>query len=210
MNIMIIGANGKAGKLLVDEAIDRGHHVTAVVRSGKSSNPNADTLLKDLFNLNKDDFNNQDVVINAFGTFAPDTLHLHGTSLKYLTDLVSDTPIRLIVVGSAGSLYLDEEHTIRLLDSPDMPDMYKPLSTAMTNAFDELKVRTDVNWTYFSPTLIFDPNGPKTGRYKIGHDNFMVNAKGDSYVSYADAAIAIIDESEQNKYPRKRFTIVSI
>lgn len=210
MNIIIIGANGKLGKLLTDEAINRGHNVTAVIRSGKSSNQKAKTLVKDLFNLTKEDFHNQDIVINAFGNFVPETLYLHGTSLDHITNLLIGSTTRLIVAGSAGSLFVDNESKTILLDSPKMPDIYKPLSTAMTNAFYELRKHSDVKWTYFSPTLIFDPDGIRTGEYKLGKDHLMVNSKGESYVSYADAAIAMIDEVEEKKHINKRFTISSL
>lgn len=209
MNIAIIGANGKAGKLIMDEAIVRGHQVTAIIRGEKSLNPKAAVLTRDLFNLTYEDLAKQDVIIDAFGTWEPDTLHLHKKSLNHLTDILNGKPNRLIVVGSAGSLYLDPDHTLRLLDSSDMPEIYKPLSTAMTAAFDTLKTNISVRWTYFSPPAVFDADGARNGKYSSGTDELLVNSQGQSYLSYADGAIAIIDEAERGTSIGKRFTAVS-
>ncbi|EPY6471509.1 NAD(P)-dependent oxidoreductase [Clostridium sporogenes] len=209
MKISIIGANGKSGKLLVEEALNRGHEVTAIVRNGQATTPNAKVLEKDLFNLTYDDVKDSEVIIDAFGTWTPKSLPLHQTSLKYLSGLLGGKPNRLLIVGSAGSLYVDPQHTMRLLDSPDMPEMYKPLSTNMVAAFDALKKRNDVNWTYLSPPAIFDADSVRTGKYRVGGDELMVNSKGESVISYADAAIAMIDEAEWGKHIRQRFTVVS-
>lgn len=209
MKIAIIGANGKSGKLILKEAFNRGHEVTAIVRNAKDTAENVKVIEKDLFNLTYEDVKDSDIIIDAFGTFLPETLELHQTSLKYLSDLLSGKPNRLLVVGSAGSLYVNSEHTMRLLDSPSMPEMYKPLSSNMVAAFDALRKRNDVNWTYFSPPVIFDAEGIRTGKYRIGGDELMVNSKGESTISYADAAIAIIDECEVGKHINGRFTLVS-
>jgi len=209
MKIGIIGGNGKSGKLLVEEALNRGHEVTAIVRNSKATVTNAKVLEKDLFYLTYDDLKDNEVIIDAFGTWTLETLPLHQTSLKYLADLLSGKPNRLLIVGSAGSLYVDPQHIMRLLDSPDMPEMYKPLSSNMVAAFDALKKRDDVNWTYLSPPAVFDAEGVRTGKYRTGGDELMVNSKGKSFISYADAAIAMLDEAEKGKYIGQRFTVVS-
>ena len=105
MKIAVIGANGKAGKLIVKEAIERGLDVTAVVRGNNSSNAKK-VIQKDLFDLTASDLENFDIVIDAFGAWTPETLPQHSTSLKHLCDLLSGTKIRLLVVGGAGSLYV--------------------------------------------------------------------------------------------------------
>lgn len=209
MKIAIIGANGKSGKLIMDEAITRGHEVTAIIRGEKSSNPKATVLTKDLFDLTYEDLAKEDIIIDAFGTWEPDTLPLHQKSLGHLTSILEGKPNRLLVVGSAGSLFLDPEHTLRLLDSPDMPEIYKPLSTAMTAAFDTIKTNTSVQWTYFSPPAVFDADGIRSGKYILGKDELLVNSQGQSYLSYADGAIVVVDEVEQGASIGKRFTAVS-
>lgn len=210
MKIAIIGANGKSGKLLVDEAIKRGHQVTAIIRKGQPENPAAKGLVKDLFELTYEDLKEYEVIIDAFGIFEPALLPLHQTSLKHLADLLGNQPNRLLVVGSAGGLFLDKEHTLRLLDSAEMPDIYKPLSTSMTLAFDELKNRHDVKWTYFSPAAFFDPEGLASGQIQLGKDELLTNTQGESYLSYADGATVLIDEAEQANYVNQRFTAASL
>ena len=210
MKIAIIGATGKQGSLLVKEALRRGHEVTAVVRDGgKISDPKVKIVEKDLFDLNYDDIKANDVVIDAFGAWTPETLDLHQTSLKYLADMLSGKPNRLLVVGGAGSLYVNPEHTIRVMDTPDFPDSVKPLASNMGKAFDALKTRTDVRWTYISPSANFVADAERTGKYVSGGEELMVNSKGESKISYADYAIAMIDEAESGKHINTRFTVVS-
>lgn len=104
MKIAVVCANGKAGKLIVKEAVERGLDVTAVVK-GKNESVASNVIQKDLFDLTKKDLKDFDVVIDAFGAWTEETFPLHSTSLKKLCDLVSNTDKRLFVVGGAGSLY---------------------------------------------------------------------------------------------------------
>ncbi len=210
MKIAVIGASGKAGSLIVKEALSRGHEVTAVVRdAGKSIPPGAKVLEKDLFSLSWNDMKDNEVVIDAFGAWTPDTLPLHQTSLAYLADLLAGKPTRLLVVGGAGSLYVDPTHTQRLMDTPAFPDMFKPLASNMGIAFDALRGRTDVNWTYLSPSASFVADGPRTGSYTAGGDELLTNSKGESEISYADYAIAMVDEAESGAHAGRRFTVVA-
>lgn len=103
MKLAVIGANGKAGKLIVKEAVNRGLDVTAVVR-GDNTTVAQEVLKKDLFDLTAADLKGFDVVIDAFGAWTEETLPQHSTSLKHLCDILSGTDTRLIVVGGAGSL----------------------------------------------------------------------------------------------------------
>jgi putative NADH-flavin reductase len=208
MKIAIIGANGKFGRLLVEEAIKRDHEVLAVVRENYDNvNPQATILIKDLFDLKYADIHDCETVIDAFGTWDPKTLPLHTTSLMHLANILSEKSNRLLVVGSAGSLYVDREHQMRLVDSPEMPEMFRPLAAAMAEAFDKLRNRNDVKWTYLSPPGFFDADAPQTGRYKSGKDELLFNSDMASTISYADAAIALIDEIEHPKHIGERFTI---
>jgi putative NADH-flavin reductase len=210
MKIAIIGANGRIGGLLVAEALRRGHKVLAVVRGNASQvDPRVRVLTKDLYDLRYKDLKGWRAVIDAFGIWDRDMLHGHVSSLRHLADLLAGRPERLLVVGSAGSLYIDKSHRTRLLDSPEMPAEYKPLSTAMTIAYDELSLRRDVNWTYLSPPAVFDADAPRTGSYRIGTDELLTGNDGQSMISYADAAIALIDEAEHANFVRRRFTVCS-
>lgn len=209
MKIAIIGASGKEGGLLLKEAVAKGHEVMAIVRDGKKiTEPKAKVVEKDLFALTYDDIEGCDVIIDAFAAWTPETLEQHQTSLKYLADLLSGKPNRLLVVGGAGSLYVNPEHTIRLMDTPDFPDAFKPLASNMGKAFNALRIRTDVQWTYLSPAADFTVDGVRTGKYQIGGDELMFNDKGESSISYADYAIAMIDEAENGKHILARFTVV--
>ena len=90
---------------------------------------------------------------------------LHSASLKHLCDILSGTDTRLLVVGGAGSLYVDPEHTAQVMDGPDFPEVFKPLATNMGKALDELRRRDDVKWTYISPAGDFQAEGERTGKY---------------------------------------------
>lgn len=210
MKIAIIGASGKSGRLIMKEAINRGHIVTAIVRSKSAISESAAKVLeKDLFSLTYEDLKNYDVIIDAFATWAPETLILHQTSLKHLADLLAGKPNRLLVVGGAGSLYVNPEHTMQLMDTPDFPDMFKPLASSMAKGLAELRNRQDVRWTYLSPAADFQADGPRSGKYTRGGEELILNAKGESVVSYSDYAIAMIDEAEKANHVGKRFTVVA-
>lgn len=207
MKIAVICANGKAGKLIVQEAVNRGLDVTAVVRSDNATAAQK-VLKKDLFDLTAADVKDFDVVIDAFGTWTEDTLPLHSTSLKHLCDILSGTDTRLLVVGGAGSLYVNPEHTMCVADGPDFPAIFKPLAAAMAKALDELRQRTDVKWTYISPAGDFQAEGERTGKYLLGGEELTLNSKGESIISYADYAIAIVDEAVKGNNMQKRISVV--
>ena len=207
MKIAVICANGKAGKLIVQEAANRGLDVTAVVRSDNATAAQK-VLKKDLFDLTAADVKDFDVVIDAFGAWTEDTLPLHSTSLKHLCDILSGTDTRLLVVGGAGSLYVNPEHTMCVADGPDFPDIFKPLAAAMAKALDELRQRTDVKWTYISPAGDFQAEGERTGKYILGGEELTLNSKGESIISYADYAIAMVDEAIKGNNIQKRISVV--
>lgn len=191
--IAVIAANGKSGRAIVGEAVDRGIDVTAVVR-GENRTSAQHVLSKDLFDLTADDLAGFDAVVDAFGTWAPDSLQQHSASLQHLADILSGTDVRLLVVGGAGSLYLDQTHTLQLSQSGGFPEAFKPLATAMGESLAELRKRNDVKWTYVSPAADFRADGPRTGKYVLAGEEFTTNTDGESAVSYADYAIAIVDE----------------
>ena len=207
MKIAVICANGKDGKLLVKEALARGLDVTAVAR-GEHKTAATKFVSKDLFDLTADDLKNFDVVIDAFGAWSPETLPLHGASLKHLCDLLSGTATRLLVVGGAGSLYIDKEHSLCVADAPDFPNAFKPLAAAMAAALKDLRARRDVRWTYVSPAGDFQAEGERTGRYILGGEELTLNSRGESAISYADYAVAMIDEAESGRHVQQRISVV--
>ncbi|HJA00644.1 MAG TPA: NAD(P)H-binding protein [Candidatus Collinsella stercoripullorum] len=196
MKIAVVCANGKAGKLIVKEAVDRGHDVTAVVR-GENQTVAQHTLVKDLFDLTSEDLAGFDAVVDAFGAWTPETLSEHSTSLAHLCDILSGTETRLLVVGGAGSLYVNPEHTAVVADGPEFPEAFKPLAAAMAAALVELRRRDDVRWTYISPAGDFQADGERTGAYILAGEELRLNDAGESVISYADYAIAMVDEVER-------------
>ena len=208
MKIAVVCANGKAGRYIVNEAVQRGVDVTAVVRGENCSNTKQ-VIQKDLFNLTANDLKGFDVVIDAFGAWTDETLPQHSTSLKHLCDILSNTDIRLLIVGGAGSLYTNSEHTQQLMDGKDFPDMFKPLAKEQGKALEELRKRNDVQWTFMSPAADFQADGVRTGKYILGGEEFFVNKNGESIISYADYAIAMIDEAVNGNHIQQRISVIA-
>ncbi|MDX8046411.1 NAD(P)-dependent oxidoreductase [Gracilibacillus sp. S3-1-1] len=208
MKIGIIGASGKSGKLITEEALSRGHEVTAIVRNPeKIVNKDVKVVKKDIFDIKTEDIKAFDVVVNAFNS-PEGQEHLHVDSHRVLIDAFKGVDTRLIVVGGAGSLYVDEEKTTHLYDTPDFPDFVYPLASNMGKALEELKQTDNVNWTHLSPAAMFDPEGKRTGSYKTGNETVINNNAGESYISYADYAISLVDEIENPQHVNERFTVV--
>ena len=208
MKIAVVCANGKAGRYIVNEAVQRGVDVTAVVRGENCSNTKQ-VIQKDLFNLTANDLKGFDVVIDAVGAWTDETLPQHSTSLKHLCDILSNTDIRLLIVGGAGSLYTNSEHTQQVMDGKDFPDMFKPLAKAQGKALEELRKRNDVQWTFMSPAADFQADGVRTGKYILGGEEFFVNKNGESIISYADYAIAMIDEAVNGNHIQQRISVIA-
>lgn len=210
MKIGVIGASGKAGKLIMEEAINRGHEVTAIVRNAsKVKNEHTAIIEKDIFDLSSNDLKDFDVVVNAFGA-SPGQEHLHVEAGNVLIDTLKDAPnTRLIVVGGAGSLFVDEGKTVRLMDTPEFPKEYLPTALNQAENLTILQQTDSLNWTFISPSAFFDPEGMRTGSYQKGKDHLLVNTQGESYVSYKDYAIAVLDEIENPQHVNERFTVAS-
>lgn len=207
MKIAVICANGKAGRLIVKEAMDRNLDVTAVVR-GENKSAAGKVIAKDLFDLTAADLKGFDAVVDAFGAWTPETLEQHSTTLKHLCDTLSGTDTRLLVVGGAGSLYVNPDHTATVSDGPDFPEMFKPLAVATAKALGELRQRKDVKWTYISPAGDFQAEGERTGEYILGGEELTLNSKGESVISYADYAIAMVDEIVGGSHIQERISVV--
>lgn len=208
MKIAIVCANGKAGKLITQEALGRGLDVTAVVR-GENKTAAGQAVQKDLFDLTAADLAGFDVVVDAFGAWAEDTIPQIPQAARHLCDALSGGKTRLIVVGGAGSLYVDPSHTVTVADGPDFPEAFKPLAAAHDEALRMLRGRDDVRWTYVSPAGDFQPDGARTGEYTLGGEELVLNSRGESVVSYADYAIALVDEAVSGNHIRQRISVVS-
>ena len=208
MKIAVVAASGKAGRKIIAEAANRGIKVTAFVRRAVEVAGANKIVVKDIFDLTAGDLNGFDAVVDAFGAWTPETLPQHSTTLKHLCDLLSGTDIRLLIVGGAGSLYTNPEHTAQVMDAPNFPDAFKPLAAAQGKALNELRARDDVKWTFISPAADFQADGEKTGKYIVAGEEFTLNSAGESIISYADYAVAMIDEILNAKHIKQRISVV--
>ena len=207
MKIAVVAANGRVGKLIVKEALDRGLDVTAFVR-GENKTAAKKSVSKDIMDLTAADLQGFDVVVDAFGAWTPDTLDGHVRTSQHLCDLLSGTDTRLLIVGGAGSLYVNAEHTAQVKDGPDFPAEYVPLANAQGKELEELRKRSDVKWTFISPAADFQAESERTGKYILGGEELTLNAKGESVISYADYAIAMVDELEKGDHIGQRISVV--
>lgn len=205
--IAVVAANGKAGQLIVREAVERGNDVTAFVRS-KNRTVAENVVVKDIMDLTPKDLVGFDAVVDAFGAWTPETLPQHSTTLAHLCDILSGTGTRLLVVGGAGSLYVNPEHTMTVSETPDFPEIFKPLASAMAEALSDLRECDDVRWTYISPAGDFQAEGERTGEYILAGEELTLNDRNESIISYADYAIAMVDEIESGDHIQQRISVV--
>ena len=207
MKIAVLAANGKVGSLIVKEAVERGNDVTAIARE-ENRTVAKNFIKRDILDLTENDLKDFDVVITAFGAWTEDTLPLHKTTLEHLTDILANKNTRLLVVGGAGSLYTDESLTTQLWQTPDFPADYLPIATNMAKGLEVLRKRNDVKWTYISPAAEFEYDWERKGEYQIAGEVFTVNAEGKSEISYADYAIAMVDEAEKGNHINQRISVL--
>ncbi|MCC5464606.1 NAD(P)-dependent oxidoreductase [Pelosinus baikalensis] len=206
MKIAVIGATGRAGSRILTEAKNRRHDVTAIVRNAaKLADSDTKSLEKDIFSLQAADLEPFDAVVNAFGTDSSQN-HLHLEAAKHLVSLLKgkEKP-RLLIVGGAGSLLVDDQGT-KVSSTPNFPPAYLPTATAMGEELVFLRTIDNVNWTFFSPAAEFGP-GERTGQFRLGKDHLLTDAQGQSHISMEDYAIALVDEIEHPYHIRERFTI---
>lgn len=209
MKIAVICANGKAGRLIVQEALNRGLDVTAVVR-GENRSAAGKAIMKDLFDLTAADLRGFDAVVDAFGAWTPDTIPQIPQAVRHLCALLSGTDTRLLITGGAGSLYVNPAHTRTVADSPDFPEAFRPLAAVHDEALQELRSRKDVRWTYVSPAVDFQAEGARTGAYRLGGEELTLNSKGESVVSYVDYAAAMVDELTGGAHIQERISVVGM
>ena len=212
MNIAVLAATGKAGRLITLEALNRGHSISAFVRdSGKAkdlANNGAKVIQKDIFALESKDLVGFDVVIDAFGEWKDFSLYKkHG---EHLAKILAGSKARLLVVGGAGSYYMDKSHTTRLMDMPTFPSAYKGVANAHAELLGLLREQNGLNFVYVSPPAEFIADAPKSGKYKIIGEEFEVNAKGESKGSYADYASAMIDIAQDLNINKVRVGVIGL
>ena len=207
MKIAVVAANGKASRAIVEELVARGHAVTGFARSANKSAAQ-EFVQKDILDLTKEDLAGFDAVVDGFGAFTPETLPLHTQTSRHLADLVAGTDTRLYIVGGAGSLYVDPEHKVQLLDTPEFPAEFYALAKAQTDELAALRPRTDAKWVFVSPAADFRADGEKTGKYILGGEELTLSGAGESVISYADYALGMVDLIESGAHVGERVSLV--
>lgn len=201
MKIALIGATGMAGSRILEELVSRGNYVKAIARDVHKV-AETERVLSESIDLNDrealiDALKGQDAVISS--------VHFQGLDAQGLIDTIRESKVkRYIVVGGAGSLNVPNQN-MRLLDSPDFPEAYKPEAEAAARFLDLLKEVDDLDWTFISPSAEFAP-GKRTGEFRLGKDELLVGEEG-SKISTEDFAVALADELEHNNHIRERFTV---
>ena len=201
MKIAIIGATGNVGSRLIEEALRCGYAVTAIARQasklpGRDGVTTRDVDVADTQAL-ADALRGNDAVIS--------TVRFLQTSAAQITAAVKAAGIRrLLVVGGAGSLYVAPG--VQLVDTPSFPDAYKAEASAGRDFLNALRAETGLDWSFLSPSALFTP-GERTGKFRLGKDELLTAADGKSWISMEDYAIAMLDEIEQPKHVRERFTV---
>lgn len=200
-NIAIIGATGRAGSQLLEEALRRGHSVTAIARDTSNIGPRAGVVSRNVDVLDGDALQaavaGHDVVISA--------AHFATIPAAAVVAPVKKAGVkRLLVVGGAGSLLLPDG--TRVIDSEGFPEAYKAEASAGALFLQNLRQEQQLDWTFVSPSAEF-VEGERTGAFRIGKDDLLVSGAGRSWITFADYAIAMLDEVETPKHSRQRFTV---
>ncbi|WP_455592782.1 NAD(P)-dependent oxidoreductase [Bacteroides sp.] len=212
-NVVLIGASGFVGSAILKEALNRGFHVTAVVRNPekiKIEDENLTVKKADVSSLEEvyEVCKGADAVISAFNPGWSNPNIYKETIEVYLTiiDGVKKAEVeRFLMVGGAGSLFIAPG--VRLMDSGEVPEAILPGVKALAEFYlDFLKKEKEVDWVFFSPAADMAP-GVRTGRYRLGKDDMIVDKVGNSHISVEDYAAAMIDELEKPAHHRERFTI---
>lgn len=211
MKIALIGASGFVGSAILKEALERGHDVTAIVRHPEKLQPHAKLRAQkgDIYHVNEVAplVGGQDVVISAFSPSKTDTdiraKHVQGIQ-TIIAAMKQERIKRLLVVGGAGSL--ESKPGVRVIDTPDFPEQWKGTALATADVLQILRREDDLEWTFLSPSAMLQP-GTRTGKFRRGTDQLLVDQNGQSHISTQDYAVAMIDEVEQPQHLRRRFTV---
>lgn len=206
--IAVVASNGRVAQKVVKEAQGRGFEVTGFSRDDENKSGAVTYIKKDIMELTKADLEEFDAVVDGFGAWTDEEQPMHVKTSQHLCDLLSGTDTRLLIVGGAGSLYVNAEHTVQVKDGADFPAMFLPLANAQGQELEELRKRNDVKWTFVSPAGDFQADGERTGKYILAGEELTLNSKGESVISYADYAIAMVDEIEKGNHIQQRISVV--
>lgn len=211
MKITVFGATGQVGSCTVAEALSRGHEVTAVIRDpARSDGLPAGVTAQQGDAASTDDVAElsagQDLVISATRP-APGRERELVRMARALLDGVGRTGVRLLLVGGAGSLIVpDTDGTMAVDDPRFVPAAWRDIAQACVEQYEVCRGETRADWTYLSPPALLTP-GHRTGRYRLGSDTLLVDGECRSAISMEDFAVALLDEAEQPRHRRQRFTV---
>jgi putative NADH-flavin reductase len=211
MRIALIGATGFVGSAILKEALDRGHEITAISRDPEKLQPHQ------ILHPQKGDVYNaeevarlvggHDAVISAFSPSKadPDIRQKHVQGIRTTIAAMKRAGVkRLLVVCGAGSL--EVKPGLRVIDTPDFPEQWKGTALATADVLQLLRREQEIEWTCLSPSAMLQP-GTRTGKFRLGTDQLLVDANGQSSISTQDFAVAMIDEVERPAHIRQRFTV---
>lgn len=210
MKIALIGASGFIGSGLLAEALARGHQVTALVGRPERVAPAAglQVLATDVMDAAAlaAQLAGHDAVISAFSGHAnEDVRGYYGRGVDAILAAVKQAGVpRLLMVGGAGSL--EVAPGVQVVDSPDFPAQWKGSALGARDTLNKLRQEAALDWTLLSPAALIAP-GERTGQFRLGGDQLMTDANGDSKISVADYAVAMLDELEHPAHSRQRFSV---
>ena len=212
-NVLLIGATGFVGSAVLNELVSRGHKVTAVARNTEkvAKSELVDAVKEDVANVDAIAklAEGKDAIISAYnpGWTNPDIATLISENYPKILSAAKKSGVeRLLIVGGAGTLFCAPG--LRVVDSGAIPEEImggvRPLGDFYLNT---LMNENDIDWTFFSPAGVFDQEGKKTGNYRLGKDDLIVDAEGNSHISVQDYADAMVNELEKPAHHKERFTI---
>jgi putative NADH-flavin reductase len=209
MKVIVFGAGGRVGRRVVEEALRRGHDVTAVVRDPSRGDfpPGVEVVVGDATDPDRvaQVSRGHEVAITTVGPRPGEPGGLPRAARALLDGLPRAGVPRLVVNGGAGSL--EHEPGVREMDRPDFPEAWKPSARAHAEALDVYRsADTGVDWSYISPASVLEP-GERTGAYRVGGEQVLRDSAGRSHISMEDYAIALVDEAESPTHVRRRFTV---
>lgn len=212
--IAIVGATGFVGSAVVKEALDRGYRVTALARNPEKLNLQHERLITvkaDVFNVDElaEVLKGHDAVISTYnpGWTNPNIYADYLKGSRAVQEGVKKSGVqRFVVVGGAGSLYVAPG--VQLIDTPEFPAEYKPGALAAREYLEVIKQEDRLDWTFVSPAIEMHPgtSGERRGTYRTDTDSPVFDTEGRSVLSVEDLAVAIVDEVEEGRYVRQRFT----
>ncbi|MBM7645927.1 putative NADH-flavin reductase [Scopulibacillus daqui] len=208
MKIALVGATGTIGQRILQEALRRGHQVTAVVRDPSRVTDQHDNLRVAAGDIFSEESMAQaaaghDVVISAYGPAAGAEETLTEATRSLVNGVKQSGVRRLLAVGGAGSL--EVAPGVKLADTPEFPDFVKPIALAHEKALEIYRHEDDLDWTNLSPAATIE-SGTRTGKYRTGTEQLVTDKNGESYISAEDFAVAMLDEVENPQFIRQRFT----